>query len=326
MELTVCDAGGRRLAVVGAFEMEAEAGGDERWELRLPASRYADVPLHGYVYADGTAWGGVVDSKGADWSQAAPQAVFAGRTWRGMLAGLVVMPGDGHYVARGDANRAIDALLRHAGAPAMFSAPGGEHGAEVSVELPRFCTLLEGLSRVAQAAGGSLSAVRARGRVVVSVGPRASRRLTPAECRLSAMRHARPVNHLVCAGEGQEGERALVHLYADESGAVSREQTLFGADEVAMLYSYTSADAAQLEESGRKKLAEAQEFFEASADAPEGAALEVGGSVAVADPDTGLSAVMEVESASVEVGRRGATESYRLALRAGSAKEARLWP
>lgn len=321
MELTVCRADGSRAFVARAFALDQKAGsGGERFEARLPASLYDGSLLHGAAYVDGAEWGGVVDDLGMDWSGKAPEAVLSGRTWRGMLAAVVLGPdGESGLEARGDANRAIAALLGRAGAGAPFSAAEADAGFDVSCALPRFCTLLEGIERALASAGSVLRVRRAFGRVELSAERAAPVRLDAREAGMFASVRTRPVNHLVCAGEGEGGERAVVHLYADDSGVVSREQSLFWPDEVAELYEFTGADEARLVEDGTKRLEGYQVFADADAEVPEWAELRVGDSVEARDPATGFSASIEVSGVSASVGRRGASLEFEAEAAASAA-------
>lgn len=324
--MTIAASDGTRLAVISSFGFEVESGSENAFRLSLPIEDRGLVSEGCFVYVDGTDVGGVVDSSGVDYSRPDPASVFVGRTWRGILARRVVVPGGDRYHAAGDANRAIERLLGHVGVGWPFEAEAADCGVEVECDLPRFCTLLEGLERMLGSGGLSLSVTRAYGRVTLSARQaREEAVITPESCSLSYMHDSRPVNHLVCAGEGEGGERAVVHLYADASGAVSREQSLFGLDEVAELYSFTTADEGQLVEYGSERLSGYQVFNTASAEAPEGLGLQVGGRAVVRIPGIGKSVSMVVESASLVVEDRRGIETYSFGDDM-TVKEARLWP
>ena len=66
------------------------------------------------------------------------------------------------------------------------------------------------------------------------------------------------VNHLVCVGEGESQDRTVLHLYAQEDGSIGKNQYYYGADEIAAVYDYSSADREKLEEGGIKRLQELQ--------------------------------------------------------------------
>lgn len=68
------------------------------------------------------------------------------------------------------------------------------------------------------------------------------------------------INHLVCAGEGENQQRTIVHLYVQEDGSIGDVQYYFGVNEKADIYSYTSADTDQLKEEGTKRLKESMNY------------------------------------------------------------------
>lgn len=212
-------------------------------------------------YVDGTSWGGVVDSCSFDTSGAGSLA-YRGRSWQGVLAGKVVCPppGSEHYRMEGEANAAIAALISSVGLSGVATVPSGDSGVTLGHDLDRFCTAWDGLSDACREAGARPELRFSGGMLVVTA---VLRRTWGSEADsdlldLSGERDWRPVNHLVCAGEGEGGERSVVHLYADAAGAVSRTQTLTGLDERAELYEYTSADEGDLVENGTKRLSEYQ--------------------------------------------------------------------
>ena len=57
------------------------------------------------------------------------------------------------------------------------------------------------------------------------------------------MKNFRTVNHLVCLGSGELEDRTVVHLYADENGNISQEQTQFDLMEYAAVYDYSAVES-----------------------------------------------------------------------------------
>ena len=68
------------------------------------------------------------------------------------------------------------------------------------------------------------------------------------------------INHLVCAGEGQNEERVVLHLYVQEDGSVGKTKYYAGLLERTAVYDFSSADMEQLEEDGAKRLKELQNY------------------------------------------------------------------
>lgn len=231
-------------------------------------------------HVDGTPWGGVVDRCGFD-TAGAGRVAYRGRSWQGVLAGKVVCPpaGSEHYRMEGEANAAIAALLASVGLSGAATVPAGDSGVTLAHDLDRYCTAWDGLVDACREAGARPELRFERGLLVVTAAPRRTwgSEVDSDLLDLSGTREWRPVNHLVCAGEGEGGERAVVHLYADASGAVSRTQALFGLDERAELYEYTSADEEALVENGTKRLADYQGQGELDVTVRDGSAgMEVG--------------------------------------------------
>lgn len=231
-------------------------------------------------HVDGTPWGGVVDRCGFD-TAGAGRVAYRGRSWQGVLAGKVVCPpaGSEHYRMEGEANAAIAALLASVGLSGAATVPAGDSGVTLAHDLDRYCTAWDGLVDACREAGARPELRFERGLLVVTAVPRRTwgSEVDSDLLDLSGTREWRPVNHLVCAGEGEGGERAVAHLYADTSGAVSRTQTLFGLAERAELYEYTSADEEALVENGTKRLADYQGQGELDVTVRDGSAgMEVG--------------------------------------------------
>lgn len=260
LELTYTDADGARVGVKRAFSLDLACGDEENdFELRLAETD--SVPLHGLVYVEGTDMGGVVDGWGANASGKVPVSTWTGRTWTGILAASVVMPGDGHYVMDGEANAAIAALVERQGLGGVFSAPTAPSGIDIdSYQVARFADVYSAIRGALASAGARLEVERRGGTTWLSAVPARTVRLTGrGSASYVLSQDTRPVNHLVCGGEGQGAERVVVHLYADEGGNVSRTQTLTGLDEVTEFYDYASADEAQLVESGTETLRQYQQ-------------------------------------------------------------------
>ena len=223
---------------------------------RLERGWFVDVP--------GTEFGGVVRSVSSELSDGLHMVRCSGTTWTGILNEHVVMPpaSGGNYRMEGEANDAVRSLVASLGLSGLFSVSEEDSGIELSKSLARFCLGLDGARSALQPAGARLSCVydHLAKRPVLSVvkAKNAAGRVHSTDTDEVSVTLDTPVNHLVCAGEGEGGERAIVHLYADAKGNVSKTRTFSGVQEVAQPYLYTSADLTELEAEGRTQLAEMQ--------------------------------------------------------------------
>lgn len=257
--LIVTDTLGVDACAVSSFEMDLAYGADEQdFEARLSSPALLGGEL---VYMDGTAYGGVVDEVVT--VSGSKLQTCRGRTWHGVLAGKVIAPDAGaDYVSvTGDANACIGQVLSRAGLLGLFAARASSSGMWVQdYRFARFVDAYSGLMSMLAASGAKLMLAMARGTVEVWAEPA---RIVEGEADTDVMEIEltsthRTVNHLVCAGEGELGERVRLDLFADSSGNVSEVQSLFGLDEIAAYYDYTGADIDTLRKDGTKALREMQ--------------------------------------------------------------------
>lgn len=322
MHIIVTDAERRDVAAVENFELDLAYGIGENpendFELRLlDGTRLTEGCL---AYIDGTPWGGVVDRMTFDTDSG--DVAYAGRTWQGVLAGKVVKPPSGseHYRMEGEAHAAIAALISHVGLGDFATVPAEPSGFQLASDLDRFCTAWDGLVDALGAAGARPGLRYEGGRLVVSAVPSATwgDAVDSDVIDFSGERDWLPVNHLVCAGEGQGGERVAVDLYADASGEVSRIQSLFGLDERAELYSFSSADESQLVEDGTKRLLSYQAQGELAVDVPDGTLdMEVGDRVVGREQSLGVTVEATIIKKVVSATGAGATVSHEAGGAAG---------
>lgn len=226
-----------------------------------------------YVAVPGTEYGGKVRNQSSVNENKYSALKYNGVTWGGLLDEHIICPNgsDAHYHLKGEANHVIEQLISYLGLTGIFVADTSNSGITLNYDVrfvPAFQALRTALSRV----GARLSHVYdfQRRRCVlkaVEVDQKRGRTYVSDADNVTITRYT-PVNHLICIGEGEMQERVVIHLYADKNGNISKTQSLFGVDEVAQLYDYTSADAETLEAEGRRTLAELQVFKEVEVGIP----------------------------------------------------------
>ncbi len=311
VDLTYTDAGHKRVGILRKFEADIEFGSkDASNDYVLTVPMDFSLELKALIYIDGTEYGGVVDGTGIDYSDEIPKKTYTGRTWHGILARKIILPEGENYTVSGDANACIQAVINRVGdSDSLFKVASEASGIKVTnYKFERFCDAYTGLVNMLKSVGARLSIVRKNGYTWLSAVQAEPTTVVAASTpEFKGSYNSRPVNHLVCAGEGENNERVLVHLYADKDGNVSSKQSLFGLDEVAELYSFTSADADQITEDGTDKLKDYQDATEASMDVPEGEAKTIGDQVVCYDANTGFRASAEVEIVNVTIDKDGIT-------------------
>lgn len=319
-DLTYTDARWRDAGVVVAYELAMEHGPATRnsFALACPLSSRPAIEPRSLVYMEGTEFGGIVDEIGVEAKRPRrKRAVYRGRTWHGLLAGKIVCPDAGrtHYRIRGEANAALLALVHRVGLGDLFTASSANSGITLDHQV-RFADAYTAALGALRASGAKLAVSWDGDRAVLSAAPAkdwsAADELDTDRLGFDMAKCYRPVNHLVCVGEGELTDRAEVHFFADAEGNVSQTQTLFGVDERAAKYDYTNADAETLAEEGRKKLEELQNEDTCDADVAEGYSYDVGDVVGAYDAETGIFVSAPVVGKAATVDRHGARESYMI--------------
>lgn len=318
--LLICtDASRRDLRALDDCTMDMEfgdGGGDANtFELRMPvASAPEGLTFGSLVYVDGTEYGGIVDDVGSDTTGRIHKAVYGGRTWHGVLEGRVLRPDRGadYLSVSGEANAVLLQLVHRMGLAELFAVDASDSGIRVGYRFARYVAGYAGLRAMLASAGAKLATRWDGGKVVLSAMPRRDWSREEFEGRRTPIKikqASRPVNHLVCLGKGELAQRTVIDLYADESGNVSKTQSMFGIDEVERAYDYSSAEDADLEQEGIKRLKELQDA--STCDVPElpNADFDVGDVVGGRESRLGVFVTATIARKVVTIGRRGVTSS-----------------
>lgn len=308
MDMVYTDTGGTEVGILQSFQLDLAYGEDENdFSVKIPYG--LPIGEGSLCYIDDTEWGGIVRGFREDATEKPSKLYAVGQTWHGLLAETVLCPPAGatHITFKGEANEAIAYVLRLTGRDILFSAEAAPSGMVVDYQFDRFCTLYDGLRKMLSQIGGKLKIAKEPGQKPKLYAAPATD-YTDGERALRAgyiAERVRPVNHLVCTGEGEDDERIVIHLYADEEGGISRAQTLFGAQERAAHYDYTSADESKLIEDGTKRLKEMQESASLEIKLPSGTPLDVGDKVGIVSEQADIEVSADVSKVIVVIGETG---------------------
>lgn len=306
----IYERGGKWQGVLKHWELDVSVGEDDDFELRMPVDAAVAVdstlaPAYGdYVFVPGAEFGGVVDAIAIDTE--ADEVAFTGRAWRGILSNKVVKPdaGQDYLTVSGALEECMRRVITRAGLDGVFEVSGASGVAVKPYKFARYVTVAEGLSALLETHGMCLGIEKAKGKCRLSAVPKAtySKGIDDNFVDYAMSKNIRPVNHLVCLGEGELKDRVVVHLYADASGNVSGSQTFTGVDEVEAVYDSNGQAADDLREDGTKKLKEYQD---------EAVAVELA-------PPEGVEPVIGdvVEASSVTVGLTASGKVCRIVLKA----------
>lgn len=269
-------------------EVDLDTGDTNDFEVTVAASEWNPGTL-GYgcrLYIPNTEYGGIIQD--IESVTATGNVILRGDTWRGMLAYRIIEPpsGQDHLVLSGELNTVIRELIgdRFGG---LFYVPEINTGITVrNWQVDRYVTLYDALMKLVDAYGYRLkiSYIQPEGLEYGYVSVQAVPIVDYSDQQEYSMegnihvdiRDCRNgVNHLVCAGEGENQQRAVVHLYVQEDGSIGETQYYSGLDEKADVYIFTSADKDQLKEDGTKRLKDLMNYKKCEMTV-EGVDLELG--------------------------------------------------
>ena len=284
---------GEEIRAIKYNEFDFEVGDEANdFEIKILIPEWEELPEEAMIYIPGTEYGGIYKRTEIDTKQG--YINVGGLTWRGLLKSKIIVPpmGEDYAADAGDINTIIGKRVADAFDGLMVgTAPCGVNA---DYRYNRYVTLYDGLQDMLKKVGYKLRIVynNVLKRVVVDAVPIKD---YSNEIEFSDDMNTfyyinldrTGVNHLVCLGNGRLKDRVVVHLYADKSGNISREQSIFGRDEIMEVYDYAGADETQLVQSGTEQLKSMQSINQFSMDV-EAENIEIGDVVGSKDYITGI--------------------------------------
>ena len=265
---------GEELGYIGEdTEIDLDLGDTNDFEMRMDQNNWSKEQYwyDNRIFIPQTEYGGIIDD--LEVITSTREIVLRGPTWRGLLGRKVVEPpeGEDHLTVSGELNNILRDLIgdRFDG---LFSVPDVETGVMVTGwQVERYVTLYEAIMKLLDSKEYRLqiSYVEPEGLEYGYVSVQAVP-ITDYSEELEYSREGKVnfdirdyrggINHLVCVGEGQNEERAVLHLYVQEDGTIGKVQHYSGMEERAAVYEYSSADLEKLEEYGKKRLKELRNY------------------------------------------------------------------
>lgn len=255
------------------IDMDMEIGDQNDFELTLRISEWTKEKYWygNRIFIPGTEYGGIIED--IEVNTRNEEIVLRGKTWRGLLSQKVVEPPDGeeHLTVSGDLNSVIRNMVGERFG-ALICVSNKLSGVSLNNwKVDRYVTLYDAIMKPLEAHGYRLQITYIQpadleyGYVELSavlVNDFSSDLEYSRDAELAfKIRDCRSgINHLVCAGKGQNEERIVLHLYAQEDGNIGKTQYYKGLNERTAVYDFSSADAEKLEEDGTKRLRELQNY------------------------------------------------------------------
>lgn len=200
-----------------------------------------------YLYIEGSEYGGIIDNIQVDSEK--NEIIYSGRTWHGILESKVLIPesGQDYYYASGDLNSIISDLLDVFELKSLFIANDNASGKIVSnYQFPRYIKGYSAIKKLLKDNGYKLDVKFMNGTVCLSAVPFVDYSCNSINSDLLGIKIKKcynPINHVICLGKGELHDRIVLHIYADETGAVSEKRVFSGIDENVDVYDYPSAES-----------------------------------------------------------------------------------
>lgn len=285
-------------------------------QVKLHSDQKTDLAQGSLVYVPESEYGGIVKSINSKIETDGQRYVYySGPSWSGRLQERIVKPpsGQDHYTMDGEANDELNRLMEYLDLDYLFEAPDVDSGIELDIDIDRFADGYSALRKVATAYDCRLSMVYSNvsKKVVVQLTKREVHGNTSDSSPISVTVD-KPVNHLICAGQGELQDRVVIDLYIGADGSIQKTPYYTGADAIEALYENTSADADKLNEEGTKKLQDLQNVNQVniSVDDSSEDLYPLDDVISGIDPVTGIQASSTIAKKVVSVDYRG-FETYR---------------
>ena len=263
MELVYADRNREDLSLLRNFNLDLAYGKDEN-EFQLIIDLDEHCLEEGYwIYIEGTEYGGIVDKIKP--SNKNDSVTYIGRTFHGILEGKVLQPdsGNDYLLLDGEANQVLGEIIDLIGLGDVFTVSDADSGIYIDNYEIRYVKTYTGIRKMLGAFGAKLS-VKYDGKYVVLSAVEAAdysndEEWDDSQVHFTATKNYRPVNHLVCLGNGELKNRHVIHLFSDADGVIqsysnkilplsdsdyildTSKQILTGTDEVSEVLDYPNA-------------------------------------------------------------------------------------
>ena len=214
-----------------AYTLDMAYGADEN-DFECTIDRDAHCCEKGYyLYVEGEEYGGIIDRIRVNTEK--DEIIYKGRTWHGVLEGKVICPDPGldYLVLNGEANEVLQEIIDRIGLSDLFVASSEDSGINiVSYEMNRYIKGYTGIKKMLKEFGGKLRIRWVDGMVELSalsiVDYSQDEEFDTSQGDFTVEKDFLPVNHMICLGQGDLADRAVIHIFTDENGGVQPYATV----------------------------------------------------------------------------------------------------
>lgn len=281
LEFVTAAPGGEELGYVTEFDsIDVDLGDTNDFELKMSLGTWSkDKFWHGNrFYIPGTEYGGLLEDLTV--STKSGEVTWMGYTWRGLLMQKIVEPpaGKDHLILNGELSNVIAQLVGDRFGN-LFVVDIVDTGITLTNwNVDRYVTLYDAVMKILENYGYRLDITYVQKEYTETVDGQPvppAVHLRPVKVidysdsvefsqdgkvYFTVQDYRRGINHLICAGTGQNEERIVLHLYVQEDGSIGETQYYTGLAERTAIYDYSNADLDKLREDGVKKLKELMNY------------------------------------------------------------------
>jgi hypothetical protein len=225
MDLIYADAHRVDQGVMDAYELDMAYGSDEN-NFTCTIDRESHCCTEGFfLYVEGEEYGGIVDKVKVNTEK--DEITYSGRTWHGILEKKIICPEDGqdYAVFDGEANKVLQTIIDRIDLGDLFEASSKDTGIQIQAfQMDRYIDAYTGICKMLKDADAKLNIIWKNKKVILSAQLRQDysqdEEFNTAQVDFTIEKNYRPVNHIICLGQGDLKNRAVIHLFCDENGGI----------------------------------------------------------------------------------------------------------
>lgn len=265
MDLIYADVDRVDQGVMDAYELDMAYGSDEN-NFTCTIDRASHCCKEGFfLYVEGEEYGGIVDKVKVNTGK--DEITYTGRTWHGILGKKIICPEDNqdYAVFDGEANTVLQTIIDMVDLGDLFEASAEDSGIQIQAfQMDRYIDVYAGICKMLKDADAKLSIAWKNKKVVLSAQLRQDysqdEEFNTAQVDFTIEKDYRPVNHIICLGQGNLKDRAVIHIFCDENGGIqpyatkdvplqdsdyilgTSKKVMTGEDEVVEILDYPNAE------------------------------------------------------------------------------------
>lgn len=225
MDLIYADENRIDQGVMDAYELDMAYGSDEN-NFTCTIDRGSHCCTEGFfLYVEGEEYGGIVDKVKVNTEK--DEITYSGRTWHGILEKKIICPEDGqdYAVFDGEANKVLQTIIDRIDLGDLFEASTEDTGIQIQAfQMDRYIDAYTGICKMLKDADAKLNIIWKNKKAVLSAQLRQDysqdEEFNTAQVDFTIEKNYRPVNHIICLGQGDLKNRAVIHLFCDENGGI----------------------------------------------------------------------------------------------------------